>query len=68
MNLMTTPSDPDPGCLEMDANDKDSGVSTQLGGPILATFLNLESIFENTCLEDLVTAIDFNPGASDSIS
>ena len=43
----------------MDANDKDSCVSTQLGGPLLATFPNLESIFENTRLEDLLTAIDF---------
>ena len=43
----------------MDANNKDSCVSTQLGGPLLATFPNLESIFENTCLKDLLTAIDF---------
>ena len=44
-------SDPDPGCLDLDPSGQDSNAGTQLP--------NLESIFKNTCLEDLLTAIKF---------
>ena len=48
---------PDPGCLDLDASNEDSSASnTQVEDPLP---LNLESIFENTCLEDLLTAIEF---------
>lgn len=50
-------SNPDPGCLDLDASNEDSSASnTQVEDPLL---LNLESIFKNTCLEDLLTAIKF---------
>ena len=44
-------SDPDPGCLDLDPSGQDSDAGTQLP--------NLESVFENTCHEDLLIAIKF---------
>ena len=52
-------SDPDPGCLDLDPSGQDSNTGTQLEDPSLAMLPNLESVFENTCLEDLLTAIEF---------
>lgn len=55
-------SDPDPGCLDLDdPSGRDSNAGTQLDSedPSLAIFPNLESVFENACLEDLLTAIEF---------
>ena len=44
-------SDPDPGCLDLDPSGQDSDAGTQLP--------SLGGVFENTCLEDLLTAIKF---------
>jgi hypothetical protein len=53
-------SDPDPGCLDLDPTaGQDGNAGTQLEDPSLAMLPDLESIFENTCLEDLLTAIAF---------
>ena len=55
-------SDPDPGCLDLDdPSGRDSNAGTQLDSedPPLAIPPNLESVFENACLEDLLTAIEF---------
>ena len=52
-------ADPDPGCLDLDPN---SNAGAQLEDPSLATLPNLESVFKNTCLEDLLTAIKFIQG------
>jgi hypothetical protein len=52
-------SDPDPGCLDLDPSSQDRNTGTQLEDPSLAILPNLESVFENTCLEDLLIAIEF---------
>jgi hypothetical protein len=49
-------SDPDPRCLDLDLSSQDSNAGTQLEDSSLP---NLESVFENTCLKNLLTAIEF---------
>lgn len=49
----TVDTDPDPGCLDSDPSDRDT---TQ---PEDSSWPNLESIFENTRLEDLLNTIEF---------
>ena len=53
--------DPDPGCLDLDPSGQleDSNAGTLPEDPSLGMLPNLESIFENTCLEDLLTSIEF---------
>ncbi len=54
-------SDPDPGCLDLNpSNDEDCSVSgPRPANSSVPTLPNYESIFEDTHLEDLLTAINF---------
>ena len=51
-------SDPDPGCLDSDPSDQDNNASTAQPEDS-STWLNLESIFENTHLKDSPNSIKF---------
>ncbi|KAF8895750.1 hypothetical protein CPB84DRAFT_1748364 [Gymnopilus junonius] len=51
-------SDPDPGCLDSDPSDQDNDASTtQLEDSL--TWPNLEHLFENAHLKDLLNSIEF---------
>ena len=51
--------DPDPGCLDLESALSRSINADAQQGPQLTMFQSLENIFENTCLEDLITSIEF---------
>lgn len=52
----TSESDPDPRCVDLDPRGHDAQLDSEDNS--MPIFLN-ETIFENTCLKDLLTAIDF---------
>ena len=49
--------DPDPGCLDLDSSGQEA--ATVLRSADLSMLPSLESIFQNTRLEDLLTAVKF---------